>query len=122
MPKAATTIAAETPRVAKGVKTARPTRVPAHLSQQASVYARNGGLAFALGGLISAVTYMFSNRSYLLALAPLVVGGVGLAWWLVRYSRIPKAAWQPDHVLLLGGMILFGLVSAGWVGLTGTPP
>lgn len=118
VPKAAT-IAAESP---KSVKTARATALPAEPSQQASGCARNGGLAFALGGLISAITYVASNGTYLLAWAPLVVGSLGLAWWLVRYVRIPRAAWRPDHILLLGGMILFGLVSAGWVGLTGTTP
>lgn len=109
------------PRVAK-VAVPEAAKVAADPSHQASSYARNGGLVFALGGMISAFTYVFSNRTYLLAWAPLLVGGLALAWWLVRYLRMPKSAWRPDHILLLGGLILFGLVSAGWVGLTGTTP
>jgi VIT1/CCC1 family predicted Fe2+/Mn2+ transporter len=96
--------------------------LPKDPTQQAASYARNGGLAFALGGLISAITYLFSNGPYLLAWAPLVAGLLGLAWWGGRYLRIPKRAWRPDHVLLLGGLVLFGVVSAGWVSLTGTRP
>ena len=113
---------AVTPKLAKTVKKERTTALPADPSRQASAYARNGGLACALGGLISAFAYVFSNGNWLLAWAPLLGGVVGLAWWGGRYLRMPKVAWQPDHVLFLGGMILVGVVSAGWVGVTPTTP
>ena len=102
------------------VKTA--TIVPADPTRQASGYARNGGLAFALGGLLSAIAYVFANGTYLLAWAPLLIGLLGLVWWTGRYLRIPRRAWRPDDVLLLGGLVLFGVVAAGWVSLIGMSP
>ena len=120
---AAATVATKPAKVARREATAESAAsLPKDPTQQAASYARNGGLAFALGGLISAITYVFSNGPYLLAWAPLLAGLLGLAWWGGRYLRIPKRAWRPDHVLLLGGLVLFGVVAAGWVSLIGTSP
>jgi curved DNA-binding protein CbpA len=120
---AAATVAAKQAKVKSREATATSAAIlPADPAQQAASYVRNGGLAFALGSLISAITYVFSIGPYLLAWAPLLAGLIGLAWWGGRYLRIPKGVWRPDHVLLLGGLVLFGIVSAGWVSLAATSP
>ena len=81
-------------------------------------YARNGGLWFAGGGLVTALTYAFSEGTYFLALGPLIFGGFQLVRGLIRYLRVPSGGRQATHLAMLAGLILVGVVSAGFVGVT----
>jgi hypothetical protein len=81
-------------------------------------YARNGGLWFAGGGLVTALTYAFLEDTYFLAWGPLVFGGYQLVRGLLRYLTVPSAARQATHLAMLGGLILVGLLSAGFVGVS----
>jgi hypothetical protein len=81
-------------------------------------YARNGGLWFAGGGLVTALTYAFSEGTYFLALGPLVFGGYQLVRGLLRYLTVPSGARQATHLAMLGGLIAVGILSAGFVGLS----
>jgi hypothetical protein len=81
-------------------------------------YARNGGLWFAGGGLVTALTYQFSDSTYFLAWGPLVFGGFQLVRGLLRYLTVPSGARKAPHLAMLGGLILVGLLSAGFVGVS----
>jgi DnaJ domain len=80
--------------------------------------ARNGGLWFAGGGLVTALTYAFSDSTYFLAWGPLVFGGFQLVRGLLRYLTVPSGARKAAHLAILGGLILVGLLSAGFVGVS----
>src|SRR3982074_2586558 len=65
MAATAPTTATKQAKVAKREATVKTASIlPADPMQQASGYARNGGLAFALGGLLSAIAYVFANGTY----------------------------------------------------------
>jgi hypothetical protein len=81
-------------------------------------YARNGGLWFAGGGLVTALTYAFSEETYFLAWGPLLFGGFQLVRGLIRYLTVPGGGRQGTHLAMLGGLILVGVLSAGFVGVT----
>jgi len=81
-------------------------------------YARRGGLWFAGGALVTAVTYAFSEGTYFLAWGPLIFGGFQLVRGLLRYLTVPGAARQATHLAVLGGLIAVGILSAGFVGLS----
>ena len=81
-------------------------------------YARRGGLWFAGGALVTAVTYAFSQGTYFLAWGPLLFGGFQLVRGLLRYLTVPSGARQATHLAVLGGLIAVGILSAGFVGLS----
>lgn len=81
-------------------------------------YARNGGLWFAGGGLVTALTYAFLEDTYFLAWGPLLFGGFQLVRGLIRYLTVPGGARQASHLAVLGGLILVGVLSASFVGMT----
>jgi hypothetical protein len=81
-------------------------------------YARNGGLWFAGGGLVTALTYAFSEGTYFLAWGPLLFGGYQLVRGLLRYLTVPSGARQAGHLAVLGGLIAIGILSASFVGLS----
>ena len=81
-------------------------------------YARRGGLWFAGGALVTALTYAFLSGTYFLAWGPLIFGGFQLVRGLVRYLTVPSGARQTAHLALLGGLIAVGVLSAGYVGLS----
>jgi hypothetical protein len=81
-------------------------------------YARNGGLWFAGGGLVTAATYAFSEGTYLIAWGPLLFGGFRLIRGLLKYLTVPGGARQGIHVAVLAGLIAVGVLSAGFVGMT----
>lgn len=81
-------------------------------------YARNGGLWFAGGGLVTAATYAFSVGTYFLAWGPLLFGGFQLVRGLIRYLTVPGGARQSSHLAMLAGLIAVGVLSAGFVGLS----
>jgi hypothetical protein len=80
-------------------------------------YARRGGLWFAGGALVTAVTYAVSQGTYFLAWGPLLFGGFQLVRGLLRYLTVPSGARQATHLAVLGGLISVGVLSAGFVGL-----
>lgn len=80
-------------------------------------YARRGGLWFAGGALVTAVTYAVSQGTYFLAWGPLLFGGFQLVRGLLRYLTVPSGARQATHLAVLGGLIAVGVLSAGFVGL-----
>lgn len=81
-------------------------------------YARNGGLWFAGGGLVTALTYAFSEGTYFLAWGPLLFGGFQLVRGLLRYLTVPNGARQASHLAMLSGLIAVGVLSAGFVGVS----
>jgi DnaJ-like protein len=81
-------------------------------------YARRGGFWFAGGALVTALTYAFSEGTYFLAWGPLIFGGFQLVRGLLRYLTVPSAGRQATHLLVLGGLIAVGILSAGFVGLS----
>ncbi|MEK6207376.1 MAG: DnaJ domain-containing protein [Chloroflexota bacterium] len=81
-------------------------------------YARNGGLWFAGGGLVTAATYAFSEGTYFLAWGPLLFGGFRLVRGLLRYLTVPGGARQASHLAMLAGLIAVGVLSATFVGVT----
>ncbi len=81
-------------------------------------YARRGGLWFAGGALVTAVTYAFSQGTYFLAWGPLLFGSFQLVRGLLRYLTVPSGARQATHLAVLGGLIAVGILSAGFVGLS----
>lgn len=81
-------------------------------------YARNGGLWFAGGGLVTAATYAFSEGTYFLAWGPLLFGGFRLVRGLLRYLTVPGGARQASHLAMLAGLIAVGVLSASFVGVT----
>ena len=81
-------------------------------------YARRGGLWFAGGALVTALTYAFSEGTYFLAWGPLIFGGFQLVRGLLRYLTVPSGARQATHLAVLGGLIAVGVLSAGFVGLS----
>src|SRR5947208_7037132 len=87
-------------------------------SDAAFKYARRGGLWFAGGALVTAVTYAFSEGTYFLAWGPLLFGGFQLVRGLLRYLTVPSGARQAAHLAVLGGLIAVGVLSAGFVGLS----
>lgn len=89
-------------------------------SDRAFKYARNGGLWFAGGGLVTAGTYAFSEGTYFLAWGPLVFGGFQLLRGLLRYLSVPSGTRRTTQLVTLIGLIGVGLVSAGFVGLSET--
>ena len=89
-------------------------------SDRAFKYARNGGLWFAGGGLVTAGTYAFSEGTYFLAWGPLIFGGFQLLRGLVRYFSVPSGTRRTAQLVSLIGLIAVGLVSAGFVALSET--
>lgn len=85
-------------------------------SDEAFTYARNGGLWFVGGALVTAGTYAFLEGTYLLAWGPLIFGGYQLVRGLMAYMGVPSAARRQSHVLTLVALVAVGLVSAGFVG------
>src|SRR2546427_5350557 len=83
-------------------------------------YARNGGLWFAGGGLVTAATYAFSSGTYFLAWGPLLFGGVQLLRGLLRYLTVPSGARGTAQPVPLIRPIAVGLGSAGFAGLSQT--
>jgi DnaJ-like protein len=81
-------------------------------------YARNGGLWFAGGALVTAATYAFSEGTYFLAWGPLLFGGFQLVRGLIKYLAVPGGARQASHMAMLGGLIAVGVLSAGFVGVS----
>ena len=81
-------------------------------------YARRGGLWFAGGALVTAVTYAFSEGTYFLAWGPLIFGGFQLVRGLLRYFTVPGGTRRALHLAVLGGLIAVGVLSAGFVGLS----
>jgi hypothetical protein len=81
-------------------------------------YARRGGLWFAGGALVTALTYAFLQGTYFLAWGPLIFGGFQLVRGLLRYLTVPSAGRQAAHLAVLGGLIAVGILSAGFVGLS----
>jgi hypothetical protein len=81
-------------------------------------YARRGGLWFAGGALVTALTYAFSDGAYFLAWGPLLFGGFQLVRGLLRYLTVPSPARRATHLAVLGGLIAVGVLSAGFVGLS----
>ncbi|OLC19021.1 MAG: hypothetical protein AUH33_06430 [Chloroflexi bacterium 13_1_40CM_68_21] len=77
--------------------------------------ARNGGLWFAGGGLVTAGTYAFSEGTYFLAWGPLLFGGFQLVRGLVRYLTVPSGARRAGQLMTLIGLIAVGVLSAGFV-------
>jgi hypothetical protein len=80
--------------------------------------ARRGGLWFAGGALVTALTYAFSQGTYFLAWGPLLFGGFQLVRGLIRYVTVPSGARKAAHLLTLGGLIAVGVLSASFVGLS----
>src|SRR3989454_12577605 len=89
-------------------------------SEAAFRYARRGGLWFAGGALVTAVTYAFSEGTYFLAWGPLVFGGFQLLRGLLRYFTVSSGTRRTTQLVTLIGLIAVGLVSAGFVGLRET--
>src|SRR6266550_4768556 len=89
-------------------------------SEAAFRYARRGGLWFAGGALVTAVTYAFSEGTYFLAWGPLLFGGFQLLRGLLRYLTVPAGTRRTTQLVTLIGLIAVGLVSAGFVGLSET--
>ena len=87
-------------------------------SDAAFGYALRGGLWFAGGGLLTALTYAFSQGSYLIAWGPLLFGGFQLVRGLLRYLTVPSGARKAGQLGLLGGVIAVGILSAGFVGVS----
>src|SRR5438034_12834 len=87
-------------------------------SDAAFKYALRGGLWFAGGGLVTAVTYAFSQGTYLIAWGPLLFGGFQLVRGLLRYLTVPSGARKAGQLGLLGGVIAVGILSAGFVGVS----
>jgi curved DNA-binding protein CbpA len=103
-------------RAAYDAQLANAQTVAASDDDSAFIDARNGGLWFAAGALVTAATYTFSDNTYILAWGPLLFGGFQLLRGLAGYVRLPAAARQSSQVLMLAGLIAVGLTSAGWVG------
>jgi hypothetical protein len=80
-------------------------------------YARRGGLWFAAGGLVTALTYAFLQGTYFLAWGPLVFGGFQLVRGLLRYLTVPSGARKTTNLAVLGGLVAVGILSAGFVGV-----
>jgi len=87
-------------------------------SDAAFKYALRGGLWFAGGGLVTAVTYAFSQGTYLIAWGPLLFGGFQLVRGLLRYLTVPSGARKSSHLGVLGGLIAVGILSAAFVGVS----
>ena len=81
-------------------------------------YARRGGLWFAGGGLVTALTYAFSQGTYFIAWGPLLFGGFQLVRGLLRYLTVPSGARRSSHLAMLGGLIGVGILCAGFVGVS----
>ena len=87
-------------------------------SDAAFKYALRGGLWFAGGGLVTAVTYAFSQGTYLIAWGPLLFGGFQLVRGLLRYLTVPSGACKSSQLGVLGGLIAVGILSAAFVGVS----
>ena len=87
-------------------------------SDAAFKYALRGGLWFAGGGLVTAVTYAFSQGTYLIAWGPLLFGGFQLVRGLLRYLTVPSGARKSSQLGVLGGLIAVGILSAAFVGVS----
>lgn len=81
-------------------------------------YARRGGLWFAGGALVTALTYAFLSGTYFLAWGPLLFGGFQLVRGLLRYLTVPSGGRKATHLAVLGGLIAVGVLSAGFVGVS----
>lgn len=80
--------------------------------------ARRGGLWFAGGALVTALTYAFMPGTYFLAWGPLLFGGFQLVRGLLTYLTLPSRARKATQLAALGGLIAVGVLSAGFVGLS----
>ena len=87
-------------------------------SDTAFKYAMRGGLWFAGGGLVTALTYAFSHGTYLIAWGPLLFGGFQLVRGLLRYLTVPSGARKSSQLGVLGGLIAVGILSAAFVGVS----
>lgn len=87
-------------------------------ADEAFRYARRGGLWFAVGGLVTALTYAFSQGTYIIAWGPLLFGGFQLVRGMLRYLTVPSGARKSSHLAMLGGLIAVGILCAGFVGVS----
>jgi len=87
-------------------------------ADEAFRYARRGGLWFAVGGLVTALTYAFSQGTYIIAWGPLLFGGFQLVRGMLRYLTVPNGARKSSHLAMLGGLIAVGILCAGFVGVS----
>jgi hypothetical protein len=88
------------------------------VSDKAFRYARNGGLWFAAGGLVTAATYAFSSGAYFLAWGPLIFGGFQLVRGMLRYLGAPGGVRRSSQLALLGGLVAVGILSASFVAVS----
>jgi len=87
-------------------------------ADEAFRYARRGGLWFAVGGLITALTYAFSQGTYIIAWGPLLFGGFQLVRGMLRYLTVPSGARKSSQLAMLGGLIAVGILCAAFVGVS----
>ena len=87
-------------------------------ADEAFRYARRGGLWFAVGGLVTALTYAFSTGTYIIAWGPLIFGGFQLVRGVLRYLSVPSGARKSSHLAMLGGLIAVGILCAAFVGVS----
>jgi len=87
-------------------------------ADEAFRYARRGGLWFAVGGLVTALTYAFSTGTYIIAWGPLIFGGFQLVRGVLRYLTVPSGARKSSHLAMLGGLIAVGILCAAFVGVS----
>jgi hypothetical protein len=80
--------------------------------------ALRGGLWFAGGCLVTAGTYAFLQGTYFLAWGPVLFGGFQLVRGLLRYFSVPSGARRASHLAILVGLIVLGIGSAGFVGVS----
>ena len=80
--------------------------------------ALRGGLWFAGGCLVTAGTYAFLQGTYFLAWGPVLFGGFQLVRGLLRYFSVPSSARRATHLAILAGLIVLGIGSAGFVGVS----
>lgn len=80
-------------------------------------YALRGGLWFAGGCLVTAVTYASAGDAggkFFIAWGAVLFGGIQLLRGLAAYLQ-SGAARAPAQILTLAGLVVVGLVSGGWV-------
>lgn len=80
-------------------------------------YARNGGLWFAAGGVITAITYVSSaaGGGYFVAWGAVIFGLIQFARGALMYLRLPAPLRRSDRVAVLAALFLVGTLSSGYV-------
>jgi hypothetical protein len=94
--------------------TARPPD-PAALATAAYKDARNGAIAFLIGCLITAGTYLLLSGTYIVAWGAVLFGLYRLIVGLRAYVRVPAEHRPPAQLLTLGALVLVGVLAVGWV-------